>query len=145
MCGIAGFSLKENLDQKVSILKVMNDKLSHRGPDGEGFYHDSDVSLSHKRLAILDLNERSNQPFFDKNKEISFEEMNNLVQGMYELQGQINEYLKAAKDVFSLEFDEDKKYKEKLHDLVKNLEHWSSQLFLTCAEDPTKKITVLKE
>ena len=69
MCGIAGFSLKENLDQKVIILKVMNDKLSHRGPDGEGFYHDSDVSLSHKRLAILDLNERSNQPFFDKNKE----------------------------------------------------------------------------
>ena len=69
MCGIAGFSLKENLDQKVNILKVMNDKLSHRGPDGEGFYHDSDVSLSHKRLAILDLNERSNQPFFDKNKE----------------------------------------------------------------------------
>ena len=57
MCGIAGFSLKENLDQKVNILKVMNDKLSHRGPDGEGFYHDSDVSLSHKRLAILDLNE----------------------------------------------------------------------------------------
>ena len=43
MCGIAGFSLKENLDQKVNILKVMNDKLSHRGPDGEGFYHDTDV------------------------------------------------------------------------------------------------------
>ncbi|MEE2745142.1 MAG: ATP-binding protein, partial [Bdellovibrionota bacterium] len=81
----------------------------------------------------------------DQNEIVDPEDLNRLVQGMYELQGQINEYLKAAKDVFSLEFDEDKKYKEKLHDLVKNLEHWSSQLFLTCAEDPTKKITVLKE
>ena len=69
MCGIAGFSLKTNLDQKANVLKDMNDKLSHRGPDGEGFYHDYDVSLSHKRLAIIDLNPRSNQPFLDKKKE----------------------------------------------------------------------------
>ena len=81
----------------------------------------------------------------DRNEIVDPEDLNNLVQGMYDLQGQINEYLKAAKDVFSLEFDEDKKYKEKLHDLVKNLEHWSSQLFLTCVDDPTQKITVLKE
>ena len=66
MCGIAGFSLKENLNQKETVLKAMNDKLSHRGPDGEGFYHDNDVSFSHKRLAIIDLNSRSNQPFADK-------------------------------------------------------------------------------
>ena len=70
MCGIAGFSLKTNLDQKANVLKDMNDKLSHRGPDGEGFYHDYDVSLSHKRLAIIDLNPRSNQPFLDKKKRI---------------------------------------------------------------------------
>jgi len=69
MCGIAGFSLKTNLDQKEDILRIMNDKLSHRGPDGEGFYHDDDVSFAHKRLAIIDLNTRSNQPFIDKKKE----------------------------------------------------------------------------
>ena len=70
MCGIAGFSLKANLGQKENVLRIMNDKLSHRGPDGEGFYYDSDVSFSHKRLAIIDLNPRSNQPFVDKKKRI---------------------------------------------------------------------------
>ena len=68
MCGIVGFALKDNLSQKEDILKLMNDQLSHRGPDGEGFYHDIMVSLAHKRLAIIDLSSRSNQPFFDKNK-----------------------------------------------------------------------------
>ena len=43
MCGIAGFSLLNALSEKDKILKIMNDKLSHRGPDGEGFYHDNDV------------------------------------------------------------------------------------------------------
>ena len=65
MCGIAGFSTKNKLEQKENILKVMNDMLVHRGPDGEGFFHDDEISLSHKRLAILDLNKRSNQPFID--------------------------------------------------------------------------------
>jgi len=66
MCGIAGFYTREKLAEKKNILKRMNDKLSHRGPDGEGFYSDDLISFSHKRLAIIDLNERSNQPFKDK-------------------------------------------------------------------------------
>ena len=69
MCGIAGFSLLNALSEKDKILKIMNDKLSHRGPDGEGFYHDNDVSFSHKRLAIIDLDSRSNQPFVDKSNQ----------------------------------------------------------------------------
>ena len=68
MCGIAGFSIKQNLQEKNQILKKMNDYLSHRGPDGEGFFHDENVSFSHKRLAIIDLNSRSNQPFIDSDK-----------------------------------------------------------------------------
>ena len=47
----------------------MTRELKNRGPDGEGFYQDDDVSFSHKRLAIIDLNLRSNQPFVDKKKE----------------------------------------------------------------------------
>ena len=68
MCGIAGFYTKSNLPDKISILKKMNDKLIHRGPDGEGFFTDEYVSLSHKRLAIIDLNSRSNQPFKDEDE-----------------------------------------------------------------------------
>ena len=65
MCGIVGFSARDKLSEEKSFLKLMNDKLVHRGPDGEGFYSDDFISLAHKRLAIIDLNKRSNQPFFD--------------------------------------------------------------------------------
>jgi len=68
MCGIAGFYLKNSFNEKENVLKLMNDKLSHRGPDGEGFFIDNNVSFSHKRLAIIDLNERSNQPYISKDK-----------------------------------------------------------------------------
>ena len=65
MCGISGFFTQENLDNRKEIIHSMNHKLSHRGPDGEGYYSDQFVSLGHKRLAIIDLNNRSNQPFID--------------------------------------------------------------------------------
>ena len=69
MCGIAGFYNKNDLPQKKQILNIMNQKLSHRGPDGEGFYITDNVAFSHKRLSIIDLNSRSNQPFCDPTNE----------------------------------------------------------------------------
>jgi asparagine synthase (glutamine-hydrolysing) len=32
----------------------MNGALTHRGPDGDGFFHDARVALGHRRLAIID-------------------------------------------------------------------------------------------
>ena len=65
MCGIAGYIGKNPPDQ--SILKITSSILSHRGPDGEGFYNHSiknnHIVMVHRRLAILDLDSRSNQPF----------------------------------------------------------------------------------
>ena len=69
MCGITGFSLKDSSINRKKIIQLMNDKLSHRGPDGEGYYNDDFINFGHKRLAIIDLNERSNQPFVDSTKE----------------------------------------------------------------------------
>ena len=40
-------------------------QLTHRGPDGKGFYHDSFISLAHTRLSIMDLTVASAQPFTD--------------------------------------------------------------------------------
>ncbi len=40
----------------------MTSLLSHRGPDGEGFYSDGTVSLGHRRLSIIDLSASGKQP-----------------------------------------------------------------------------------
>ena len=68
MCGFAGFISKNKDNITKKIIKDMNDALSHRGPDGEGFYFDEEVYLSHKRLSIIDLNKRSDQPLIDNDK-----------------------------------------------------------------------------
>ena len=59
MCGINGFNF---IDRKV--LKGMNDSLKHRGPDAEGefFSSNENVSLGHRRLAIIDLSKNGSQP-----------------------------------------------------------------------------------
>ena len=36
-------------------MRRMLDALQHRGPDGEGIYHDELVTLGHRRLSIIDL------------------------------------------------------------------------------------------
>ena len=56
MCGIAGlFDLKAARTPDKSVLAAMAKALIHRGPDGEGFYHDSGIGFAHRRLAIIDL------------------------------------------------------------------------------------------
>ena len=39
----------------------MSDKISHRGPDNEGFWEDDNVILGHNRLSIQDLSSNGNQ------------------------------------------------------------------------------------
>ena len=56
MCGIAGivhFDTTKPVDRP--LLEKMTDVLSHRGPDGRGFYVDGHIGLGHRRLAIIDL------------------------------------------------------------------------------------------
>ncbi len=55
MCGIAGFLRFDGAAAAVSDLRAMAEALSHRGPDGEGFYTDAAVGLGHRRLSIIDL------------------------------------------------------------------------------------------
>lgn len=41
-------------------------RLKHRGPDGEGIYHEPEgkISLGHRRLSIIDLSEKADQPMW---------------------------------------------------------------------------------
>lgn len=66
MCGIAG---KYNFNQKpvpTSSIKRMTDEISHRGPDGEGFYMNGNIALGHRRLSIIDLSSKGKQPMSTK-------------------------------------------------------------------------------
>lgn len=74
MCGIVGkISFKKNLVTK-EVLKLMTDTISHRGPDGEGFWINDEynVGFGHRRLAIIDLSEKGAQPMKIQNVSITF-------------------------------------------------------------------------
>lgn len=64
MCGINGIcSSKWEASQRMGMLKRMNTRLAHRGPDHEGTWQGEELSLGHRRLSIIDLSPESNQPF----------------------------------------------------------------------------------
>ena len=54
MCGIAGIILRGS-KVDAAMLKPMVERLSHRGPDGEGFFTEGPFGLAHTRLSIIDL------------------------------------------------------------------------------------------
>ena len=66
MCGILGIYNLNRAPIALSTLKMMSDKISHRGPDGEGFYLKDHIGLAHKRLAILDVSQLGAQPMASK-------------------------------------------------------------------------------
>ena len=66
MCGISGFIGNKNIPRQVifETLKLMK----NRGPDFSNYFSKSlsdnkKIFLLHSRLSIIDLKERSNQPF----------------------------------------------------------------------------------
>jgi len=71
MCGIFGyynFGKPLLSDEQVTL---MGKSISHRGPDGQGFFHDPEqgIALGNQRLAILDI-EHGQQPFYSDDKSI---------------------------------------------------------------------------
>jgi len=65
MCGICGELRFDKQVAQLDIIHRMMDKLAARGPDNAGDYQDGVLALGHRRLAIIDLSERANQPMFD--------------------------------------------------------------------------------
>ncbi|MDH5300697.1 MAG: N-acetylglutaminylglutamine amidotransferase [Gammaproteobacteria bacterium] len=66
MCGICG---ELRFDQQAASrehIDAMLHKLERRGPDAAGHHLRGPLALGHRRLAIIDLSERSNQPMVDQ-------------------------------------------------------------------------------
>jgi len=53
MCGFCGYVNKK--EKKEQEIKKMTDAISHRGPDDENYYIDSDIAMGFRRLSIIDL------------------------------------------------------------------------------------------
>lgn len=66
MCGLVGVFNLDGSPFSRSHLKRMADTVAHRGPDGEGYFLEDNIALSHKRLSILDTSSRGLQPMTSK-------------------------------------------------------------------------------
>ncbi|MCR4279730.1 MAG: asparagine synthase (glutamine-hydrolyzing) [Candidatus Zambryskibacteria bacterium] len=54
MCGITGIT-GSRIGDKEKAVRLMNECITHRGPDDDGFYTDEYVALGMRRLSIIDL------------------------------------------------------------------------------------------
>jgi asparagine synthase (glutamine-hydrolysing) len=65
LCGICGIAGNFGSSDRAAQIRQMTSLLKHRGPDGMSVWSkpENPLALGHSRLAILDLNPRSDQPF----------------------------------------------------------------------------------
>ena len=66
MCGLCGELRLDGGRPDLEAIARMTRRLDHRGPDHEGSYSDGPLGFGHRRLAIIDLTERANQPMVDQ-------------------------------------------------------------------------------
>ena len=70
MCGICGvLEFDRNRPVRRSTLEAMNRKITHRGPDEDGFYVSENVGLAMRRLSIIDLS-TGHQPITNEDRSI---------------------------------------------------------------------------
>lgn len=71
MCGISGLISVNTINEAdSSIVRKMNQRLEHRGPDSEGIFSAEHVMLAMRRLSIIDL-AGGQQPLFNEGRDIS--------------------------------------------------------------------------
>ena len=65
MCGISGEIRFDNGSADVAAVARMSDRLTPRGPDAAGLVSHGRVAFGHRRLKIIDLSNRAEQPMQD--------------------------------------------------------------------------------
>ncbi|WP_286816697.1 asparagine synthase (glutamine-hydrolyzing) [Marinobacter sp. UBA3607] len=137
MCGIYGILCNGSVVPSKQALITGAKLISHRGPDHTGFFLDKGIGLAHTRLSIIDVNNRSNQPFSDKT-------------GRYIIvyNGEIYNYLELKENLIShgVEFQTDSDTEVLLYFMIifgeKHLEKLSG-MFAFCFYDMKTKTAIL--
>jgi asparagine synthase (glutamine-hydrolysing) len=90
MCGISGIAGE---DWNANLLYSMTKIQSHRGPDNEGHFINTNqtIGLGHTRLSIIDLTDSANCPMSDENGNITVV-FNGEIYNYLELKQQLNHY-----------------------------------------------------
>lgn len=55
MCGFAGVIHQDGSKSNLQDIKEMNQIITHRGPDDEGYFENEDITVGFRRLSIIDL------------------------------------------------------------------------------------------
>ena len=111
MCGIVGLVTKK---EKENTIKLMSDRIKHRGPDGDGYFIDGDVALGHRRLSIIDLSS-GDQPMFNEDGSV-----------VTVFNGEIYNYQELKEELITL--GHDFKTKSDTEVLVHGYEEWHTDL-----------------
>ena len=69
MCGICGITHQDSRPVDRELVQAMNTAITHRGPDGDGFYFAPGVGLAMRRLAVIDLN-TGDQPIANEDESV---------------------------------------------------------------------------
>jgi asparagine synthase (glutamine-hydrolysing) len=65
MCGICGEFKFDDSPASVEAIAMMTERMSQRGPDASGLVARGRVAFGHRRLRIIDLSQRAEQPMVD--------------------------------------------------------------------------------
>lgn len=112
MCGICGFT--GEVVNRDEVLRGMARRITHRGPDSEGFFMDDTVSMAFRRLSIIDL-EAGHQPLYNEDKTLVLT-FNGEIYNYRELRDELLE----AGHVFSTQSDSEV--------LLHGFEQWKEEL-----------------
>ena len=96
MCGINGILGKFDLNQSRQCVESMNKKMAHRGPDADGIFQVGSITLGHRRLSIIDLDVRGNQPMHSADGRYSIV-FNGEIYNYRELKSEVGDYAFVSK------------------------------------------------
>ena len=130
MCGFCGFT--GNLENKEDVIVAMMNRIVHRGPDGAGTYCGDGVTLGHRRLSIIGLEDGA-QPIFNEDRSLVI-----VYNGEIYNYESIRNDLKKKGHIFSTHSDTEvliHLYEEKGEDMINDLRGMFSFVIYNIKED----------
>lgn len=112
MCGICGYT--GGGDDRMELLRRMTARITHRGPDAEGYFLDTDIAMGFRRLTVIDP-KTGDQPIFNEDRSLVL-----TFNGEIYNYRQLRQELRAAGHTFATDGDSEV--------LIHGFEQWGTDL-----------------